>query len=176
MTFEVPAQGRWTVDDMAIFPEKFRYELVDGVIDFQDRAPLTWLAGVAVMGALKDGCPPGLRVVPWAPILPAPPTIAVLGGDGAVLVVDVVQADWSFIDLHARTRLFAALRVPQYWAVEPMGWRELVLTVFGGPDDDGYVVESSTRDVFRTDDPYPVTVDLPSMARRWPVVSEFHRW
>lgn len=176
MTFEVPAQGHWTVDDMAILPEDFRYELIDGVIEFQDRAPLAWLAGVAVMGALKAGCPAGLRVVPWAPILPAPPTVAVMDAGEAVLAVDVVPPHWSFLDLHTRTRLFAALGVPHYWVVEPMGRREPVLTVFGDPDDDGYIAESSTRDVFTAQIPFPVMIDLPSMATRWPVVSESNRW
>lgn len=171
MTFEVPAQGRWTVDDMAILPEGFRYELIDGVIDFQDQAPIAQLAGVGVMGALKVDCPGGLRVVPWPPILPKPPTVAVSDADGARLVVDVVQPDWSFIDLHTRIRLFAALGIPRYWVVEPMGWRELVLTVFGSSDDDGYAIESATRDVFTADVPYPVTIDLPAMAASWLAVS-----
>ncbi|SDT77674.1 Uma2 family endonuclease [Actinoplanes derwentensis] len=176
MTFELPAQGRWTVDDMAILPEKFRYALIDGVVDLQDRAPLAGLAGAAVMGALKIDCPPALRVIPRAPLLPAPPTVAVLGAAGPVLVADVVQPQWTFIDLHTRIRLLGALGVPRYWVIEPMGWHELALTVFGTPDEEGYVVESSTRDVFTTEVPYPVTIDLPAMAMRWPAVREFDRW
>ncbi|GAA1631079.1 Uma2 family endonuclease [Actinoplanes couchii] len=176
MTFVLPAQGRWTVDDMAILPAGFRYELTDGTVELRDRAPLASLAGVAVMGALKVDCPPALRVVPRAPLLPAPPTVTVLGEAGPVLVADVAQPEWTFIDLHTRIRLLAALGVPRYWVVEPMGWHELALTVFGTPDEEGYVLEASARGVFTTDVPYPVTLDLPAMATRWPAVREFDRW
>ncbi|HWS35990.1 MAG TPA: hypothetical protein VN408_25035 [Actinoplanes sp.] len=173
MTFTLPAQGRWTAADMAILPADFRYDLTGGTVHLRDRAPLAWLAGLAVMGALKVDCPPALRVVPWAPLLPAAPTVGVLAAAGPVLAVDVVQPTWTFVDLHTRIRLLAGLGVPRYWVVEPLGWRELALTVFGSPGRDGYVLESSARGLFHTRVPYPVTLDLAGMATRWPAVSGF---
>ena len=176
MNFELPAQGHWTVDDLRILPDEFRYELIDGWIDVQDRAPLSALAGLAVMGALKSACPPDLRVFPRRPVAPGSdpaPDVVVLDAAGPLLAVDVVQPDWSFAEMLTRTRVFAESGLPHYWVIESMEWRGLSLTAFVSTDEGGYRVLASTGNVFTTQVPYRVTVDLPAMSTRWPAVFEY---
>lgn len=176
MTFELPAQGSWTAGDMAVLPEELRYELIDGWVDIQDRAPLSSLAGLAVMGALKAGCPSDLRVVARHQVLPADraaPAVAVLDEAGVLLAVDVVQPGWTFADMLDRSRLLATAGVSHYWVVESIRWRGLVLTALGAAGDGGFRVLSSTGEVFTAQLPYPVAVDLPAMSTGWPAASAF---
>jgi hypothetical protein len=47
--FRLPLEADFTVDELKILPDEYRYELLDGKIYLDERAPLSELAGVALM-------------------------------------------------------------------------------------------------------------------------------
>ncbi|WP_250001746.1 Uma2 family endonuclease [Actinoplanes sp. M2I2] len=169
------------VDDLSILPDECRYELIEGRLDVWDRAPLTDLAGLALMAALKESAPQGFEVLsrpslwPEAADMPAPAlAVAGPGGDGDVrLVIDVVQPGWLFADLLKRSRACADRDVSAYWVFESAPGVGAALTVFRRAGDGAFVAERSTRGVFAVNDPFPVTVDLPRLSDRWPQTLEY---
>jgi hypothetical protein len=141
---------------------------------------LSELAGLALMAALKLGCPPGFRVLPRFDLRPdgglPPADMVVVGPDGdddIRLVVDVVRPDWLFADMLARTETYSAIGASTYWVFEPAEWIGAALTVFSAGADGGFEFGMSTRDVFVAEVPYSVTVDLPALSNGWPQTLEY---
>jgi hypothetical protein len=103
------------------------------------------------------------------------PDIVVVGPGGTqdvVLVVDVVKGQWVFADMLERFRRFDRMAVPLYWVFEVLS-TGASLTEFRLAAGGGLVVERCTDEVFTTDDPFPVFVDLPRMSVRWPETFEY---
>ena len=48
--YVLPSGGDWTVDDLDVLPFEFRYELIDGWLDLQQRGNLSQLGGAALFG------------------------------------------------------------------------------------------------------------------------------
>ena len=178
--FTLPSEVSWTVDELSILPDECRYELIDGRLDLWDCAPLTGLAGLALMSSLKLACPSGWRILPRVGLWPGgdvPPADIVVvgpGGDEDIkLVVDVVQPEWLFTEMLTRMRSYSALGVPAYWIFEHAEWIGAAMTAFCPAAGGGYEVGVSTREVFVADAPYPVRVDLPVLSNRWPQTFEY---
>jgi hypothetical protein len=177
--FILPAQVDWTIDELSILPDEFRYELVDGRLDIQQRAPLVQLAALGLMATLKDACPAGFRVEArpfgwWEG--PPVPDIVVRGpggADGVVLAVDVAEPGRNYADMLARTRAREVAAVPIHWVVEVEVWRGARLTVFRRSPDGRLLARLTTHEVFAAQSPFHVMVDLPSMSARWPVTFEY---
>src|SRR4051812_1388 len=131
--FTLPAEVALTVDDLRILPDELHYELIDGRLDIQERAPLSGLGALAMLASLRISCPPDCAVAPAVPLLGGdlPPThVVVTGSSGIALVVDVVQRDWLFADVRARMAAYVGMGVPRYWLVEVIEWRGACLTDF----------------------------------------------
>jgi hypothetical protein len=65
--------------------------------------------------------------------------------------------------MYAKAKVYAAAGVENYWVLDPLFEDGIVLSQFRpGPSGD-YEMVGSTKDVFRTDVPFPVTIDLPAL-------------
>ncbi|WP_030436096.1 Uma2 family endonuclease [Actinoplanes subtropicus] len=178
--YVLPCGGDWTVDDLDVLPFEFRYELIDGWLDLPQRGNLSQLGGAALLGSLKERQPEGYRLVPrmplWSDEEDVPwPDIVVLGpgGDGdVVLVVDVVDPYLLFADMLDRVARLSAMGVPAYWVFEDGSESCLGggLSEFRRAVGSGFETVTRTREVFTTEVPYPVTVDLPAISNWWPMV------
>jgi Uma2 family endonuclease len=176
----LPDRREWTVDDLAELPPDFRYELINGrlivpspTVAHQDLMGDVWLA-------LRANCPPefvvsmdqSLRVDRRSE--PRPDVVAVkvehygrtpVAVADVALAVEIISPDSTFRDMYAKAHLYAAAGVPTYWVIDPlhdkMTLTELVLAPRGE-----YDFGVHTADVFSTDRPWPVTLDLPALTER----------
>jgi Uma2 family endonuclease len=171
----------WTVNDLASLPKDLLYELIDGRLILPSPAGVHQIIGIDVVLALRAGCPPG-----YAPVTdlslkidnrnePRPDVVVIsldhIGRspapvEGAILAVEIVSPDSHFRDMYAKAKLYAAAGVVNYWVIDPLFKDGIVLSQFRpGPGGD-YEMIGSTRDVFTTDVPFPVTIDLPAFTAR----------
>jgi hypothetical protein len=171
----------FTTDDLSILPDGCRYELIEGRLDLWDRAPLSDLVGLGLLATLRASCPPGMRVAArpalWleTEAMPAP-EVAVMGpgGDRDIrLVVDVRRPNSLFADWLKRFHAFAVRDIPCSWLFESSPSLAPELTVFRHVPDCGFEAVQFTGGVLAVDDPFPVTVDLPGLCRRWPQTLEY---
>lgn len=143
--------------------------------------------GVEVLAALRAGRPSGRVAVPGLSLRvdhrsELRPDVAVIRRDDAeagsvsvreaVLVVDILPAVWRFRDMYAKAKVYAAAGVGHYWVIDPLHDEGIVLSQFQpGPHGD-YEIVASTKDVFVTEVPYPVTLDLPALTARRKAIME----
>jgi hypothetical protein len=92
--FTLPAEVDLTVDDLRILPDELHYELVNGRLDIQERAPLSRLGGLALLASLRVSCPPGYTVTPVVPLLGGdlPPTHVVRAAVSRLDMSDILPA------------------------------------------------------------------------------------
>lgn len=83
--------------------------------------------------------------------------------EGALLVVEVVSPTSHFRDMHAKTQVFAAAGVANYWVLDPTFEGGVMLTEFRISGDGAYEIAASTNKVFTTDVPYPISIDVPAL-------------
>jgi Uma2 family endonuclease len=174
----LPDKQDWTVDDLASLPEDLRYELIDGRLVLPSPTGFHQILGVELVIALRAGCPSGYKPVPDLSLAinrrnePRPDVVVVRKGqltrspvpvEIALLAVEVVSPDSHFRDMYAKAKIYAAAGVENYWVIDPMFKDGIVLSQFRpGPSGD-YEMVGSTRQVFTTDVPFPVTIDLPGL-------------
>jgi Uma2 family endonuclease len=174
----LPDKQDWTVDDLASLPKDLRYELIDGRLILPSPTGFHQILGVELVIALRAGCPPGYKPVPDLSLKinshnePRPDVVVVRKGqltrspvpvENALLAVEVVSPDSHFRDLHAKTKVYAAAGVENYWVIDPMFKEGIVLSWFRPGPSGEYEMIGSTCQVFTTDVPFPVTIDLPEL-------------
>ena len=177
---DLPDRQDWTVDDLASLPKDLRYELVDGRLILPSPTALHQDLGVRVLLALEANCPPGLMPVVDLSLRvnrrnePRPDVVVVrpdhidrspLPVEDVVLAVEVISPDSIFRDMYAKAKVYAAAGVQRYWVVDPLH-DAITLTEFVPGADGGYEIAGHTDGVFTTEDPYPVTIDLPALTAR----------
>ncbi|MFC6017421.1 Uma2 family endonuclease [Plantactinospora solaniradicis] len=86
--------------------------------------------------------------------------------EDAVLAVEVVSPDFTFRDMYDKARVYAHAGVPTYWVVDPLHERMTLTEMVLGPAGE-YEPAVHTDDVFSTERPWKVTVDLPALTARW---------
>jgi hypothetical protein len=174
--------GGWTVDMVAALPGRPRYELVDGWLMLVDRPPVFQFPLVELMRALDEHCPPELMPVHRIPLevdersQPCPDVVVLKEGrldrcpvpiEDALLIGEILPPDWHFRDLQSKERLYARAGVPLYWLLdrsEPAGF---TLMVFRLEANGRYDLVESTHGTFTTTEPYPITLDLPTLTAMW---------
>jgi Uma2 family endonuclease len=177
----LPDRQDWTVDDLASLPKDLRYELIDGRLLLPSPTTLHQDLGVRVLLALEAGCPPGLNVFVDLSLKvdhrnePRPDVVVVRPGhldvtplpiEDAVLAVEVISPGSHFRDMYAKAKVYAAAGVASYWVIDPLFDDGIVLSEFRPGANGDYELVSSTDRLFRTDVPYPVTIDLPALTER----------
>lgn len=168
----------WTVDDLASLPKDLRYELIDGRLILPSPTGFHQIIGVELVLALRVGCPPGYAPVPDLSLKinhrnePRPDVVVVRKGqltrspvpvEDALLAVEVVSPDSHFRDMYAKAKVYAAAGVENYWVIDPMFEDGIVLSQFRPGPNGEYEMIGSTREVFTTDVPFPVKIDLPCL-------------
>jgi Uma2 family endonuclease len=176
----------FTVADLHELPDDgLRYELIDGSIIVSPSATIghntiaRWIANI-----LEDACPtmdwivgtdqsatvddrseprPDLVVARTAHITRSPFPIS-----DASLVGEVVSPNSALRDTETKRGLYARAGVPAYWIVVPDEEKgEISLAELRLDGEQYRYATHYTNEVFRTDHPWPVTIDLPELSRRW---------
>ncbi|WP_239143822.1 Uma2 family endonuclease [Actinoplanes philippinensis] len=168
----------WTVDDLASLPSDLKYELIDGRLILPAPTLLHQVLGVELVLMLRPGCPPGYTPAPDLSLEidhrnePRPDVVVTnlryamrspVPVDGAMLVIEIISPTSHFRDMHAKTEVYAAAGVENYWVVDPTFDDAVVMTVFQRNGTGKYQQALSTSKVFDTDVPYPITIDLPAL-------------
>jgi len=175
---ELPDAQPMTVDDLLTLSEELRYELIDGrlvVLDFpidhqklkrdlcqmlEEQAPLDSLVvhsislGVDHHNELR----PDVVVISLDHAFASPVPV----GD-ALLAVDVITRSTHFRDLYAKTKIYAAAGVTDYWIIDPWFEDRIELSRLRLGTGGSYEMVDSTRDLFTTMLPFPLTIDLPAL-------------
>jgi Uma2 family endonuclease len=178
---DLPDRQDWTVDDLASLPKDLRYELIEGRLILPSPTPIHQDIGVRVLLALEVECPPDLMVVTDLSLQvdrrnePRPDVVVIslehanaspVPVADAVLAVEVISADSRFRDMYAKAKVYAKAEVANYWVIDPLHEDGIVLTEFRPGHNGDYEIISSTSGIFKTDVPYPVTIDLPALTAR----------
>lgn len=176
----LPDRDDWTVDDLAQLPPDLRYELINGrLIILPSAVGLhNWFCRHTA-NAIEEECPPDLMVTTDLSLAidhrnePRPDIVIIPGEDsgvspvpihGALLVAEVVSPESRTRDRRDKAVLFARARVQTYWVIDPRGERvTLTERVLAG---DLYQVVTETDDVFVTERPWKVTIDLPAFTAK----------
>jgi Uma2 family endonuclease len=168
----------WTVDDLASLPEDLRYELIDGRLILPSPTGFHQNLCRAIAVMLEPNCPPAYAPTTDVSLKvnsrnePRPDVVvhrkAVLMRtpaplDGALLLIEVVSPTSHARDTYAKAKLFAEVGVEHYWVVDPTFDGGVMLTDFRIGSDGTYDIAASTNKVYTTDQPYPITIDVPAL-------------
>jgi Uma2 family endonuclease len=181
----------FTVADLHALPDDgLRYELIDGSIIVSPSATwghnniARWIANI-----LEDVCPgedwivgtdqsaavddrneprPDLVVAHVRNITRTPFPIT-----DAALVGEVVSPNSALRDTETKRGLYARAGVPAYWIVVTDKDTGVISLAELRLDGARYRYATHyTSDAFHTDHPWPVTIDLPELSRRWARILE----
>ncbi|GLY21136.1 hypothetical protein Misp04_08680 [Micromonospora sp. NBRC 101691] len=182
----LPERSEWTVDDLDDLPKDLPYELVDGRLILPSPTALHQDMCVRLLLALEADCPPEYFVSFDLSVRidrrnePRPDVVAIrrehadrspVPVDGALLAVEVISPTSNFRDLYDKAKVYGHAGVSTYWVVDPLHER-ITLTEYAlGPRGE-YDVVTHTDDVFVTERPWKVSVDLPALTARRRAVLE----
>jgi len=176
----------FTVAELHALPDDgLRYELIDGSIivspsatighnniarwiaDILETASPTeeWVVGTDQSTTVDDRSElrPDLVVARTTHVSRTPFPIA-----DTLLVGEVVSPNSALRDTETKKALYARAGVPAYWIIVPDEDKgELALAELRLDGRRYQYATHYTADVFRTDHPWPVTIDLPTLSRRW---------
>lgn len=171
----------WTVDDLAELPPDLNYELVNGRLILPSPTPFHQHLCVRVVLALEANCPPEYLVSVDQSLRvdrrnePRPDVVAVrvehayrspVPVQDAIIAVEVISPDSNFRDLVDKAKVYGGANVPTYWVIDP-AQEQISLTEFVlEPEFGRYAIGRHTRDVFQTDTPWEITIDLPALSAR----------
>jgi Uma2 family endonuclease len=187
---DLPNEYGYTVADLHGLPDDGRrYELIDGSIIVSPSATIDhntiahWITAALWASVPNDDYVIGLdqstRIddhnEPRPDVIAAPAAFSRQSPfpiGGSLLVVEVVSPSSVLRDTETKRALYAKAGIPSYWIVVPepdeptIALAELVL------DGDTYRYATHyTRDLFATEAPWPVQIDLPALtakrARYW---------
>lgn len=176
----LPQRQEWTVDDLGELPQDLRYELVNGRLILPSPTHLHQDLCVEVLLALRVNCPadyvvsidlsmridrrnePRPDIVALRPDHIARSPVPV---EDAVLAVEVISPESTFRDMYDKVRVYAHARVPTYWVIDPLHERMTLTEMVLGADGE-YEQAGHTDDVFTTERPWKVTLDLPALTAR----------
>ena len=168
----------WTVDDLASLPKDLRYELIDGRLVLPSPTGFHQDLRVELVLMLRRDCPPDHRPVIDLSLEvdrrnePRPDVVVLrkaLGMrtpapiEGALLIAEVISPTSHFRDMHAKTKVFAVAGVGSYLVIDPTFESGVVLTEFRLGANGAYDLVKSTNQIFTTDVPYPITIDVPAL-------------
>ncbi|WFE34225.1 Uma2 family endonuclease [Micromonospora sp. WMMD975] len=177
----LPERPEWTVDDLGDLPKDLPYELINGRLIVPSPTLLHQDMCVELLLALRVNCPKEFQVGIDLSMRvdhrnePRPDVVAVVRGNAdrsplpvedVVLAVEVVPTGWHFGDLYDKANVYARAGVQTYWVVDPTHER-IALTEYtlGGAARE-YEQVTHTEDLFVTERPWKVSVDLPALTAR----------
>ncbi|MEU4771849.1 Uma2 family endonuclease [Micromonospora sp. NPDC023644] len=176
----LPERSEWTVDDLGDLPKDLPYELVDGRLIVPSPTAVHQDLCVRLLLALEVNCPAEYLVSIDLSMRidrrnePRPDVVAIRRehadrspvpvGD-ALLAVEVLSPTSTFRDLYDKAKVYAHAGVRTYWVVDPLHERMTLTEYTLGPTGE-YEVLTHTEDLFVTERPWKVSVDLPALTTR----------
>jgi Uma2 family endonuclease len=176
----LPERREWTVDDLAELPPDLPYELINGRLIVPSPTALHQDLCVRVLLALEVNCPPELLLSIDQSLKvnrrnePRPDVVAIrvehanrspVPVEGAVLAVEIISPDSTFRDTYEKAHVYAAAGVATYWVIDPLHETITLTEMLLGSARD-YELGTHTADIFASERPWPVTIDLPALTKR----------
>lgn len=177
----LPERQEWTVDDLGDLPKDLPYELINGRLIVPSPTHLHQDLCVRILLALEVNCPPEYVVSIDLSMKinrrnePRPEVVALrprhvdrspVPVEDAILAVEVISPDSTFRDMYDKARVYAHAGVATYWVIDPLHERMTLTEMVLGPKGE-YEPAVHTDDVFTTERPWKVTIDLPALTARW---------
>ncbi|MDG4792546.1 Uma2 family endonuclease [Micromonospora sp. WMMD1082] len=175
-----PERSEWTVDDLGDLPADLPYELVNGRLIVPSPTALHQDLCVELLLALRVNCPPEYLVSIDLSMRidrrnePRPDVVAIrrehanrspVPVEDALLAVEVIPPTSTFRDLYDKARVYARAGVRGYWVVDPLH-EKISLTEYTLSPGGEYDVVAHTEDLFVSERPWKVSVDLPALTAR----------
>ncbi|MEU4778428.1 Uma2 family endonuclease [Micromonospora sp. NPDC023633] len=176
----LPERSEWTVDDLGDLPKDLPYELVDGRLIVPSPTAVHQDLCVRLLLALEVDCPAEYLVSIDLSMRidrrnePRPDVVAIrrehadrspVPVQDALLAVEVLSPTSTFRDLYDKAKVYAHAGVRTYWVVDPLHERMTLTEYTLGPTGE-YEVVTHTEDLFVTERPWKVSVDLPALTTR----------
>ncbi|SCF39416.1 Endonuclease, Uma2 family (restriction endonuclease fold) [Micromonospora purpureochromogenes] len=176
----LPERSEWTVDDLGDLPKDLPYELINGRLILPSPTALHQDLCVRILLALEINCPPEYLVSIDLSMRvdrrnePRPDVVAIrrehadrspVPVEDALLAVEVISPTSVFRDMYDKARVYAHAGVQTYWVVDPLRERMTLTEFVLGPKGE-YEAVAHTDDVFVTERPWKVSVDLPALTAR----------
>jgi len=180
VALHLPERQEWTVDDLAELPPDLPYELINGRLVVPSPTALHQWWCIRVVNALEEDCPPNYLVsldqslaIDWRNE-PRPDVVAIriehlrttpAPVAGCPLVVEILSPTSTFRDLHEKAGVYARAGIDTYWVLDVLR-EKITLTEYVLADGKEYKLGVHTDEVFSTERPWPVTLDLPALSER----------
>ncbi|MEU4381986.1 Uma2 family endonuclease [Micromonospora echinofusca] len=176
----LPERSEWTVDDLGDLPKDLPYELVNGRLIVPSPTAVHQDLCVELLLALRVNCPAEYLVSIDLSMRidrrnePRPDVVAIrrehadrspVPVEDALLAVEVLSPTSTFRDLYDKAKVYAHAGVRTYWVVDPLHERMTLTEYTLGPTGE-YEVLTHTEDLFVTERPWKVSVDLPALTTR----------
>jgi hypothetical protein len=177
-----PASHRrkdWNTADLAVLPEEFHYELINGGLVVPPGTSMHHLLCAEVAKIVRRQCPAGLtaRFAINYDVgrggLPYPDVVVVADEDAApvgapldrvFLAIDVALPGWHFNELFVKTTKYATAGIPHQWIIEMRPEREVELTHYSLGTRRAYEEAGFSTKVFVTPRPFQIVLNLGVLA------------
>ncbi|SHN42177.1 Uma2 family endonuclease [Cryptosporangium aurantiacum] len=177
----------WTEDELEMVPEKVRYEIEDGILSVSPRPALWHQRFLLIVATMLDSqCPEEWTPVPEAEIrvyendkitqsrspdlMVVPTKLTTTEADRGwvypqeiALALEIVSRSSRITDRMTKAALYAEWKIPLYLRVESkprLALYEYRLDTTTGQ----YRTPMEYLDVFETDDPFPIPLELSQLA------------
>jgi Uma2 family endonuclease len=177
----LPQREVWTVENLAELPPDLPFELVNGRLILVSPGFIHQFLCGEVFVALRHRCPqhlapvldlsldvgryseprPDVVVMDTSHVDQHPPPV-----EDAVLAVEVVSKDSKVRDVYDKAGMYAAAGVKHYWVIDPLGDKISLAEHVLESNPRRYAIARQTTDVLTTEEPYPITIDLPALTAR----------
>ena len=176
----LPERHEWTVDDLGDLPRDLPYELINGRLIVPSPTAVHQDLCVRLLLALEVNCPPDHLVSIDLSMRvdrrnePRPDVVVIrrkhagqspVPVEDALLAVEVVSPTSTFRDMYDKAKVYAHAGGRSYWVVDPIQER-IALTEYALGANREYEQVSNTEDLFVTEKPWKVSVDLPALTAR----------
>ncbi|SIR12290.1 Uma2 family endonuclease [Micromonospora avicenniae] len=176
----LPERHEWTVDDLGELPKDLPYELINGRLIVPSPTAVHQELCVELLLALRVNCAPEYLVSIDLSMRvdrhnePRPDVVVIrrrhadrspVPVEDALLAVEVVSPTSTFRDLYDKARVYAHAGVRSYWVLDPLPER-ITLTEYALGANREYEQVAHTEDLFVTERPWKVSVDLPALTSR----------
>jgi Uma2 family endonuclease len=176
----LPTGRALTIEDVSRLPEELHYELLNGRLVLTPAAlPVHQNIMARLVGALEKRCPNDQFVTPDSSVLvdnhnePRPDVVVVrlegagrspMFGTDVCLVVEIVSPSSKRADRNEKLKLYAYGGIPFYWVINPL-LEKVSFTQFVLGADQSYHKRLETTEFVTLDEPWSVTLDVPSWTR-----------
>ncbi|RZT83141.1 Uma2 family endonuclease [Micromonospora violae] len=176
----LPERHEWTVDDLGDLPKNLPYELINGRLIVPSPTAVHQEFCVELLLTLRVNCPTEYLVSIDLPMRvdrrnePRPDVVVIrrthanrspVPVEDALLAVEVVSPTSTFRDMYDKAKVYAHAGVQSYWVVDPLQER-VTLTEYALGVNREYEQVAHTEDLFVTERPWKVSVDLPALTSR----------